>query len=241
MAEDTADSKISPPPRDEHEEKRPGKLRAIQYWFEWALLVAFWRILTLLPWQTALAVGAGAGEIAYRLGIRRKVVLANLAVAFPDWTNDQRRRVARQSYRNAGRTLAEYVLLPSLRPDQLEQLVEQVEGLGYTDLVEAGRKPVVVLTGHIGNWELMGAYFARMGYSLKALAKPMHNPRIESALLQTRRSLGLDVLYTGEGLKPAVRHLRQGGIVVFLADQDARKAGIPIPFFGKPASTALGP
>jgi len=241
MVGNAADNSLSQPPQSGHEEKRTGSLKAIQYWVEWALLVAFRRVLTLLPWPIAIATGAAVGEIAYRLGIRRKVVFTNLALAFPDWTHDQRRRVARQSYRNAGRTLAEYILLPSLRPGQLEQIVEQVEGLGYADLVEAGRKPVIVLTGHIGNWELMGAHFARMGYSLKVFAKPLHNPRIESALLHTRRSLGLDVLYTGEGLKPAVRHLREGGILVFLADQDARKAGVAISFFGKPASTALGP
>jgi KDO2-lipid IV(A) lauroyltransferase len=87
----------------------------------------------------------------------------------------------------------------------------------------------------------MGSYFARHGYRLNVIAKPIHNPRVETEVARTRRACGFDILYTGEGLKPGLRHLRDGGILAIVADQDARQAGLPVPFFGVPASTALGP
>jgi KDO2-lipid IV(A) lauroyltransferase len=213
----------------------------IRYLLEWALVVLARKTLGLLPWRAAVAIGAATGAVAYRLAIRRRVVLANLAQAFPQWSASECRRMAHCVYRNAGRTLIECLLLETLSPDKMNQLVEGVEGLGFLEQLVATHRPLIVVTGHMGNWELMGAYFARQGYRLKVFAKPLHNPRLEADLLAARRSLGLDVIYTGEGLKPALRHLHEEGVLVFLADQDARRAGIAIPFFGAPASTALGP
>jgi len=197
--------------------------------------------MRLLPWRVVVAIGAAAGAMVYRLGVRRRVVLANLARAFPEWTASERRRVARQTYRNVGRTMIECLVLDTLSPDKMNQLVEQGKDTGFLGQLLAARKPFIVATGHLGNWELIGSYFARQGYPLKVFAKALHNPRLESVLLSTRRSLGFDVIYTGEGLKPALRHLREGGVLALVADQDARRAGVAIPFFGVPASTALGP
>jgi KDO2-lipid IV(A) lauroyltransferase len=87
----------------------------------------------------------------------------------------------------------------------------------------------------------MGAYFALRGYRLKVIAKPLHNPLVEKELTATRRAVGFDILYTREGMKPGLRHLREGGALAILGDQDARRQGIAVPFFGQPASTALGP
>ena len=216
-------------------------MRRIQYTFEWAAFALARKALGLLPRRVAVAFGAVWGEMAYRLGLRRQVVLANLRQAFPEWTVGERRRVARRVYHNAWRGLVESMLFQTLSPERMNRLIEGVEGMSYAEQVLAEHKSLIVVTGHLGNWELMGAYFARQGYRLKVFAKPLHNPKMEADLLAARRAVGLDVIYTGEGLKPALRHLREGGNLGFVADQDARRAGIPVPFFGAPASTALGP
>ncbi|KPL09490.1 hypothetical protein AMJ85_06540 [candidate division BRC1 bacterium SM23_51] len=213
----------------------------VRHLLEWILLATARRAIRCLPRRAALALGAVTGEIAYRFGIRRRVVLSNLALAFPEWTATQCRRVARRMYQNTGRTFVECLLLVSPSPDQIDRMVEGVEGREFLEWVGGVQKPFIVVTGHVDNWELMGAYFARHGFRLKVIAKPLHNPRVEAALLAMRQSCGYEVLYTGEGLKPGLRHLRDGGVLVFLADQDARRAGIAVPFFGAPASTALGP
>lgn len=194
-----------------------------------------------LPWRAASAIGAGLGEIAYRLGHRRRVISENLETAFPDWTKEERERVVHGTFIHAYRNLAECFQWPSLTRERMSRVVEGVEGFEHAEQIGAGHNPSIVLTGHMGNWELMGAYFGLQGYRPKVFAKPLHNPLVEADLLRTRRSYGLDVIYTGEGLRPALRHLREGGMLVFLADQDARREGIAVPFFGVPASTAMGP
>jgi KDO2-lipid IV(A) lauroyltransferase len=216
-------------------------MKRIQYALEWATVAAIRKALSLLPWRVAVAIGAAAGELAYWLAVRRRVVLANLTQAFPEWDGRRKRRTARRVYHYAWRGLVESFLLQTLSPDKMDRLVEGIEGFDLVRPIIEAQRPFIVVTGHIGNWEMMGAYFARQGYRLKVFAKPLHNPVLEADLLAARRAVGLDVIYTGEGLKPALRHLRDGGVLVFLADQDARRAGIAVPFFGAPASTALGP
>lgn len=218
-----------------------GRGKRIQYAIEWLVLKAARAVLSVLPHRAVLATGAVVGEVAYWLGIRRRVVLDNLARAFAEQTPAERRRLARRSYRNIGRTLIECLLISQLARKRIDRLVDGVEGEEFLERVGATRKPFIVLTAHSGNWELMGAYFARRGYRLKVFAKPMHNPWVEAELLASRRACGLDVLSTGSGIRPGLRHLRGGGVLVFLADQDARKTGIAVPFFGVPASTAPGP
>ncbi|MCX8036258.1 MAG: lysophospholipid acyltransferase family protein [Candidatus Sumerlaeia bacterium] len=214
----------------------------IKHWIEWAYVAAWRTVLGFLPWRAAMAVAAFLGAFNYFIRTRGKVVFENIARAFPGLTDSERRRIAYGAYVNAARMTVESLLLKRLTPERMKRLVVGVEGMEYAEQIGAGSKPIVVLTGHMGNWELMGTYFAQQGYRMKVFAKPMHNPLIEADLLNVRRTMGLDVIYTGEGsLKPALRHLRNNGILVFLADQDARRQGIPVPFFGTPASTALGP
>ena len=218
-----------------------GRATRIRYFIEWAALKAARAVARVLPHGCVVNLGAIAGEMAYRLGVRRRTVLENLARAFPDWSAAERRRVARRAYRNVGRTMIECLLTPILARGQIDRLVVGIEGREFLERIGETRKPFIVLTGHIGNWELMGAYFARLGYRLKVFAKPLHNPRVEAELLASRGACGVEVLPTGGGVRPGLRHLRAGGVLVFLADQDARKMGIAVPFFGVPASTATGP
>lgn len=215
--------------------------RRIEHRAEW---LGFWlvqRLLPLLPLRAAVAVGAAFGRLAYRLGIRRRVVAENLTRAFPDWSLSQRRTVARQAYCNVGRFFAECICLQSLAPQTIDAMVDGIDGQEHLDRVGGTGKPFVVVTAHVDNWELMGAFFIRRGFRLCVIAKPLHNPYIEASLAKSRRAVGLEVIYTGEGMKPVTRHLREGGVLAVLADQDARKQGLAVPFFDHPASTAPGP
>lgn len=224
-------------------ETAPSRILRWQHWIEWTAVRLVGALARGLPHRVRLGLGGALALLAYGVGVRRRVVMENLARAFPDWPPARRRRIARQAYRNLGRTFAELFALNALTPEALDRLVDGVEGAEHIDALpgEGTRRPCVVVTGHVGNWELMGAFFARQGYRLKVLAKPMHNPRTEAAVAATRREIGFDILYTGQSLKPGLRHLREGGVLAILADQDARKDGIAVPFFGVPASTALGP
>jgi KDO2-lipid IV(A) lauroyltransferase len=101
---------------------------------------------------------------------------------------------------------------------------------------------VVFVTGHLGNWELAGAYVAARGVPLDVVARQQENPLFDRFLTRTRERLGMRVVWDGDAVRRAPRALREGRGVAFLVDQGA--AGLAstwAPFFGRPAKTPRGP
>ena len=96
------------------------------------------------------------------------------------------------------------------------------------------------MTGHFGNFELFGAYFTRLN-PIDFVVKPLSNPRVDALVSDLRRRAGVGIIPLGGGLKHVFRSLRAGRWVAMLADQDARRHGVFVPFFGRLASTPEGP
>ena len=199
--------------------------------------------LTALPWLRAGRLGAAIGALGYRpLGIRRSVVESQLRASVPELAGDEIRRIARASYAHLGRTAIETALLPSLRPADVIDLVANVTGW---DTVEAGMRAgrgIILVTGHLGNWELGGAYIAARGVPVDAIVRHMANPRFDRYLNMTRARLGVRVMYDDQAVRQTPRALREGRLVAFLADQGVLGlASTFVPFFGRLAKTPRGP
>ena len=106
--------------------------------------------------------------------------------------------------------------------------------------MRAGRG-IILVTGHLGNWELGGAYLAARGIPVDAIVRHMANPRFDRYLNLTRASLGIRVVYDDQAVRQTPRALREGRLVAFLADQGVRGlASTFVPFFGRPAKTPRG-
>ena len=98
------------------------------------------------------------------------------------------------------------------------------------------------MTGHLGNWELAGAYVAARGIPLDAIARRMKNPLFDEYLTDTRSRIGMHVVHDAEAVRRTPRSLRDGRAVAFLADQGVLGlASTFVPFFGRPAKTPRGP
>jgi len=198
--------------------------------------------LRALPWETACRIGARLGSLGYRpLGIRRRVVERQIAAAFPEWPDGKVRRAAVASYRHLGRSAIETALLDSLGKDGLLDLVETVDG--WHHLAEAMSKGLgaIIVTGHIGNWELAGAYVAARGIPLDVIAREMANPIFDTYLNHTREQIGMVVVKDIDAVKRTPRSLRAGRAIAFVADQGVMGlASTFVPFFGRPAKTPRG-
>jgi KDO2-lipid IV(A) lauroyltransferase len=111
------------------------------------------------------------------------------------------------------------------------------------DAALAEGKGAVLISGHIGNWELMGQAIAAAGYPITTIAKPSYDPRVTEWLKEWRTAHGLQVVWRDEGNagKSILRVLRQNGLMAFLIDQNTRTAGEFVPFFGRPAFTPTIP
>ena len=200
------------------------------------------RSLGALSWEAACRTGAKIGALGYRpLGIRKRVVERQIAAAFPELRREAVVSLARQSYEHLGRTFIETALLDSLGKDGLQKLVETVEGWEEIEEAMAKGKGAVLVTGHIGNWELAGAYVAARGVPLDVIARGMANPLFDAYINHTREVMGMTVVHDSEAVRRTPRSLRGGRAVAFVADQGVLGlASTFVPFFGRPAKTPRG-
>ncbi|MFL5485478.1 MAG: lysophospholipid acyltransferase family protein [Gemmatimonadaceae bacterium] len=200
------------------------------------------KALSALSWDVACKMGEKLGSLGYRpLGIRKRVVERQIAAAFPELEHDAVVDLARQSYAHLGRTFIETALLDSIGRTGLQQLVDTVEGWEEVDDVMAKGKGAVMVTGHIGNWELAGAYVAARGIPLDAIVRGMANPLFDAYINHTREAMGMTVVHDSDAVKRTPRSLRAGRAVAFVADQGVMGlASTFVPFFGRPAKTPRG-
>lgn len=194
-----------------------------------------------LPERVAMASGAALGAIVGSLlRFRRRDVDRHLTWAFPDRPPAWRARVARACYRHFGREA-----VATLRAGRwsAEELRERTRMVGLDDFraAAAAGAGVVLLTGHLGNWELGGAAIAARDVPLDVVGKGMSNRRFQDDLFAQRERLGMRVIEMGEASRRALRSLAEGRVVALLGDQSAHGGGVLVPFFGRPAVTARGP
>jgi len=193
-----------------------------------------------LPWEMACSIGARFGRLGYwPLGIRRHIVMRQIAAAFPELDDDGVRRIARDSYEHLGRTAVEAALLPSLGDKGVLELVERVEG--WEHVVAAVGSGGLGVAAHHGNWELLGAYLAARGVQVEVAVRGMGNRLFEDYLNANRERLGLRVMHDSVAVRRTTKALREGGFVAFLSDQGVLGlASSFVPFFGRPAKTPRG-
>jgi len=199
-------------------------------------------LLGALPLSWARRIGSGVARLGYKpLGIRRDVVVRQIAGAFPDLDDREVRRLARAAYGHLGRVVVETAVLPSLGREGVLALFEGEEGFDAVERVVAEGRGVVLITGHFGNWELAGAYVAARGIPIEVIARRLNNPLADAYVTRTREGAGMRVVYDAEAVRRTPRALREGHAVAFVADQGVLGlASTFVPFFGRPAKTPRG-
>ena len=176
--------------------------------------------------------------LGIRLGVRRSVTVDNIRRARVT-DDDSVTTVAHETYRNMGRTFAEYARLPRTTEEELRARV-RFEGLEHMTSALARGKGVVAVSGHFGSLELMATAFKLIDARPTLLVAPMRNPLATRFFESHRSAYGVDVVEVGPKLREAFRVLRAGGLLCLATDQDAGRHGVFVDFLGRPASTASG-
>ncbi len=200
-------------------------------------------VLRLLGWRGASWVGGRIARLVYKpFGIRRGVVERQIAAAFPGQSPEAVVSLAGRSYESLGRTSIETATMPGTSAKEILERVERVEGWEFVERGLAQGTGVILVTGHLGNWELGGAYFAARGVPIDVVARGMANPIFEAYVNRTRRKIGMEVIHDKDAVRRTPRSLRDNRCVAFVSDHDALGlASTFVPFFGRPAKTPRGP
>jgi len=211
---------------------------------EWIEYTAVWVILKglgVLPRPLARSFASGMMRIFYGLLPRlRKTAEVNLRIAFPEWSDTQRKKVVRGMLRNLGWMAAEFVRLPKYTKENIEEIVVLD---GHENFLEGQRrgKGVLYLTGHIGAWELSSFAHALYGFPLHYMARRIDNPRIDALVNSYRCLPGNRPIFKNESARVMLKVLKEAGTVGILADQNTMPGeAVFVDFFGKQASTTTG-
>ncbi|MBU1651726.1 lysophospholipid acyltransferase family protein [bacterium] len=196
-------------------------------------------LLRAIPRSPSLSIGESLGWLVYKLNIRTEVTRDNLRHAFPDLDEKGIERITKRCYRHFGTLLAEFARLPVLTSESLDHLVD-VEGWDVLDQVVAGGKGGIVVSGHIGNWELMGAAAAVKGYPVAYVVTTQRNKQVELMMDRMRESTGVQIIKRRDAIKGVLKALKENTLIAILSDQDTHEAGVFVEYFGRLASTPKG-
>jgi len=192
----------------------------------------------MLPRRAGHRVFSALGGLAGRfLGRDRRRAEDNLAAAFPEVPGLVRQAMVRAMFKNLGRNVYEFLTLEGSTKEELLDLVERVEGIEHMQRAYAQGRGVVVITGHIGCWELIPAHFAARGYPVEVVGRRMRVARLDQRLTEIRESLGVSTIDRDANPRRMLEMLRRGTCLGILIDQHTSVPGVYVPFFGRPAFT----
>lgn len=205
-----------------------------------ALVVGFLRLFALLPWRAAQAVGGFIGWLMWKLPNRsREVVRINLAKCFPELDDVARERLVRDSLRDIGRTLTESACAWIWPAQKSLKMIRRVDGSEVLQAALASGKGVVLLSSHLGNWELLLQYVSSICQPI-ILYRPQKLQAVDELLVKQRTQLGNQMASsTKEGILNLIKTVRRGGVAGIAADPEpSLSSGVFVPFFGVPALTS---
>ena len=209
----------------------------IEYW----LVLAVARTLGLLPRAAArLAAGALAWVVYIGLGRLRRVGYRNLELALPEISRNDRARILRGVYRHLAWQLVEFCRMARFTRKNTRGWI-RIEGLDRYLAAQARGKGVLVLTGHLGAWELSGFYHSLIGYPMGMVIRRLDNRLLDDFVNGIRCLHGNRVLHKDDFARGLLMAMRAGETVGILMDTNMTPPqGVFAPFFGRLACTASG-
>jgi KDO2-lipid IV(A) lauroyltransferase len=208
---------------------------------EFAVVWLLMKCLGALPRGLARSIGAAVGLLAFRIVPRlRNVGLRNLELAFPQKTMQERLELLRGVYRKLGWQLAEFCQMPRYTAENTHSFL-RYDGLErYLAAREKGRG-VLIVTGHLGAWELSSFYHSLMGYPMSMVIRRLDNAKVDRLVNGVRCAHGNRVLHKDDFARGLLGAMRKGETVGILMDTNMTPPqGVFVPFFGMQACTASG-
>ena len=215
---------------------------ALQQRVEYLLVAAFIGIMRVLPRRVARRLGSAIGVLAGRFARNlRRVGDRNLQLSFSNLSADERRGLLDNTFRHLGLQLAEFCQMSRYSADLVQRDVMRYEGLdNFLDAKRRG-KGVLVLTGHLGAWELSSFVHSLLGHPMGMVIRRLDNPLVDELVNRIRCQHGNRVLHKDDFARGLLTAMSRGETVGILMDTNMTPPqGVFVPFFGVEACTASG-
>lgn len=184
-------------------------------------------------WATCRRAGWWMGLLLFQvLKKRRQLAIENVRLAFPEQSEAAARQIARRSVQNATMTLFEFVRMATATPQEISDYASWEGMEHFSDALEKGHG-ALMMTAHLGNWEMMAALVAQ-SFPLDVVARPTSNQGIQEQILRVRGHNGLKVISKHNGGRASLDALKKNHVLGIVPDQYAGPDGMLLPFFGHP-------
>jgi KDO2-lipid IV(A) lauroyltransferase len=210
--------------------------------WKWRGFKVLQSIVERLPRAWAYALAAVAARIAWQFApLARPRLEYNLKVACPELTADELKRLSRLNFHNHAKAYADLMLLPRTRVGDMRSLL-RVNGMENLERARAMGKGVLVVSGHMGSYEVVSAIWSATMTPVSFFAEELEPRALFEWYRETRARLGISVLTLDvAGLRKVVQALKDNEMVVTAIDRDITGTGRKMSFFGRPAPIPTGP
>ena len=183
-----------------------------------------------LPYKLILLIGASLGPVYGLIAKKQKLRgIKNIKIGM-NMNDQEAEQLIEKLFKNLGRSVMEVLYMPNLTKYFINKHIE-MRGVEHLEKAIAEDKGVIVLTGHVGNWEWMGAAMAAHGYPSTTIVKKQPNAQFTRLMNEYREMVGLDVFASGGNeIVSAAKALKKKKLLGFLADQDGYIHGLPVHF-----------
>ena len=217
-------------------------MKKIRHVYIYSILRFFLIFFRIIPRNLALFLGNLVGVVIFKLSKEaRKVSFSNIKYIFPDVKTHRRRRaLVINNFKKIGRNLADVLRLSKVTNNSLDRIVKIKNGSNIKELLDKG-KGLIVITAHLGCWELIPAYFSQKGYTVNVIAKEVYDKNVNREVNRIRKSFNVRIIDKERAPIVALKKLLRGEAVGILIDQNTKTNSVCVDFLGHKANTPIGP
>ena len=161
-------------------------MKKIKYFFQFIIIIIFFSIFKILGFKLSSTLSGKLFEIIGPIFRSKKLIYSNIKKAFPDITFKKQKKISRTMWNNYGRVFAEYMFIKDFREGKLDSNIK-IQGQEILEEVKTLNKPVVFISGHFSNFELMAMHIERTGVKLSAIYRPLNNIFLNKIMEKIRK------------------------------------------------------
>ena len=216
-------------------------MKYIKYFFQFILIKLFFLIFKLIGYKNASNLGGVIGSKIGPIFKSKKIIKNNLKNCFLDSDDHQINNIINKMWENYGRIFAEYIFIKDFRSTKLEKNLK-INGMEYLDEIKKNQKPVIFVSGHFNNFELMAMQIEKSGINLAAVYRPLNNIFLNKTMEKIRKNfICKNQIKKGiSGLREILTFFKKNTSVAIMIDQRVTE-GIKCNLFTKPAYTTTIP
>ena len=194
-----------------------------------------------LPLKITYKIAISFSDLHYLFARRdRRIAKENLKVIFPDKSDREIRRIRIKIFRNFAKYLVDFFRFSKLDAQYIKENIK-IENIHYIDEALSKGKGVIIVSAHLGNWELGGVVVALLGYPFWIVALPHKYRKVNNFFNFQRGSKGINVIPLGRAARQSLDILKENRVLALAGDRDFSEKGIVLDFFGRPTIFPRGP